>query len=253
MACGSYGGWSAIVGAGGYGFAGAVPTSGDVASRTYVTPQLNALSDWLARVNMPGDNTHILNTMSLGTNAYIGGNELDMGSYGAPTLPVTGGGAFNLQGGTINFDIPGATTGGGSLNAAGGVLNMQAGPIYLQGGVLTNNATATPDGSSIILNGNMKYNTLGVAPPSPLIIGSGGCFQTWPPTQGTLPNNIPANGPNYGPPFCQDALQVNGDANVTGTLSANGLYAGTFIYQSSDIRLKTNIKPIENPLQISCA
>ena len=47
---------------------------------------------------------------------------------------------------------------------------------------------------------------------------------------------------------CQAALQINGDENVIGQLNANTLFAGTFIYQTSDARLKKDIAPITHGL-----
>jgi prepilin-type N-terminal cleavage/methylation domain-containing protein len=44
-------------------------------------------------------------------------------------------------------------------------------------------------------------------------------------------------------------LLVNGDAGITGLLNANILYANYFIYNTSDMRLKHDIKPLEHPLE----
>lgn len=49
---------------------------------------------------------------------------------------------------------------------------------------------------------------------------------------------------------CPNALDVVGDASVSGLLSANKLFAAQFIYrEDSDIRLKKDIEPISNPLE----
>lgn len=49
---------------------------------------------------------------------------------------------------------------------------------------------------------------------------------------------------------CDYGLQVNGGANVTGLLQANRLFASVFVYNdSSDQRLKENIKPFDNILE----
>ena len=49
---------------------------------------------------------------------------------------------------------------------------------------------------------------------------------------------------------CGVALMVNGNMSVDQNLTATSLYAGSFIYEvSSDIRLKHDIKPIENALE----
>ncbi|MDD3030082.1 MAG: tail fiber domain-containing protein [Alphaproteobacteria bacterium] len=47
---------------------------------------------------------------------------------------------------------------------------------------------------------------------------------------------------------CQPVQQVLGDVTVVGQLEATGLYAVTFIYNTSDRRLKENIKPIDKAL-----
>ena len=47
---------------------------------------------------------------------------------------------------------------------------------------------------------------------------------------------------------CQPAIQINGDENLTGTLNAYSLYAGTFYYQSSDARLKKDVQPLQHAL-----
>lgn len=47
---------------------------------------------------------------------------------------------------------------------------------------------------------------------------------------------------------CAEAVSITGAVNITGLLSATQLYAMQFIYNSSDERLKHDIKPIEKPL-----
>ncbi len=52
----------------------------------------------------------------------------------------------------------------------------------------------------------------------------------------------------YNDGSCAEVLKITGDATVSNLLAANGLYANTFIYQGSDIRLKNNVKSLDNPL-----
>ncbi len=46
-----------------------------------------------------------------------------------------------------------------------------------------------------------------------------------------------------------NAASLNGDVSVTGFLKANSLYAAYFVYETSDERLKHEIKPLENSLE----
>ena len=70
------------------------------------------------------------------------------------------------------------------------------------------------------------------------------------PNKGILDN--PGPGGNILLPYavgCKAALYINGDENIVGLLSAYKLYAGTFIYQSSDLRLKKDIHPLTDSLE----
>jgi len=258
-ACGSYGGWSATTTS--YGFAAASSVSGSVASRTYITPQLNALNDWLARVKL--DPNYNLNTMTV--PEYLGGNDLDMGSYASP-LVVGGAGNFNLQGGTMNFALTASTTGGGVMNAQGGRINMGVGSIYmdtlstantgeltaeinLQGGQITSTGATTAANPSGFL-GNDTISLAGTADTtSPfymnaLITASMPCtIDHWvapPPAGGTW---VDTSGN-----ACGFAIK-SGSIIVSGLVSANGFYAGTFIYNASDERLKKDVHPLVDPLK----
>lgn len=233
-ACGSYGGWAATPAAT-YGFAASA--SGTIASRTYYSPAQNTFTNWLARIQLPGDSNFTYNTMTV--PEYLGNNALVMGAFNgtAPavqsinlgTAGTEGSGAastLNLEGGVINFDGSGGATTPGAINAQGGAINMQAGTIHLQGGTITSDNNQ--DSSISMLNPPSNNNTS----PNALINIQSGCAQNAPGT----------------PAGCFPALQVGGDVNVSNLVNANALYAGTFIYQSSDIRLKKDIHPLENSL-----
>ena len=153
VACGSYGGWTADV-VGIYGFGGGA--AGTIASRTYMSSQLNSLTDWLARVPMPGDTTaYTLNTMT--TPEYLGGNpagsfanELDMGTYNPLGMTTTGGSSINLQSGSLNFGYLPALSSGAATT---GTMNMQGGTIYFNNGL----AGTTTGGGSMDLQGGSIY------------------------------------------------------------------------------------------------
>ncbi len=49
-------------------------------------------------------------------------------------------------------------------------------------------------------------------------------------------------------PTCSDAVSITGGVNIVGYLKASTLYAGTFIYDTSDSRKKHDIAPIKNAL-----
>lgn len=50
------------------------------------------------------------------------------------------------------------------------------------------------------------------------------------------------------PLVCADVVKITGGVSVTGLLKANQLYAGQFVYETSDERLKRDIKPLEDVL-----
>jgi hypothetical protein len=242
-ACGAYGSWS--VGLGTYGFAVPVAHAGVVASRTYYSPSQSLSDYWLARKQVPGDTTFVYNTMTV--PQYMAGNDFYLGAWGTPAIPTTGGGALNAQGGVINMqtgainmnDSSGIATGGGIMNVQGGNIFMQ-GDDVIGGGTLDlgvvgkiigvgTGATAV-DNPSIFLKGGMKT-------------GSNPLFQL---------NSDCSIAPTVPPAMffatCNPVAQISGDVNIIGLLKAYQLFAGTFIYQGSDERLKNNIKELSDPL-----
>jgi prepilin-type N-terminal cleavage/methylation domain-containing protein len=270
LACGSYGSWTANP-VTNYGFGASV--SGTVASRTYMSSQLNSLTDWLARIPMPGDTTmYTLNTMT--TPEYLGDNALVMGKFtlGATpdttsqsiymgdyntAPPSTGGGAINMQGGNFNFVLPPPPppavdyTTGGTMDMQGGTLNFSNGIIEGDATMgadrmtITDPVSAANPTAGLYLVGTMQY--AGGVSPSPILSVVGGCTSVTSGPGTTNPNSQPPG--VVSPNACQTALQVTGDANVFGLLQAYNLYAGTFIYQSSDMRLKSDIHPLKGALE----
>jgi len=230
FACGSYGAWSVdINAAGSYGFAYPA-TGGYIASRTYVSPEEIVGNEFLARVQMPDfGSTRALNSMTV--PEYLGRNELNMGAYdsvlmaGTSVYPApaagsaTGGGWINMEGGTINFGY--LANPGTNPAPTNGTMNVQGGTINLGGGQITGVGT-----SNINLTGDATTNNAML-----LVHNPNTCTMTAP--------NVPATCP-----FAIDATTVN----VVNLLQAAALYAGTFIYNASDMRLKKNIHPISNTL-----
>ncbi len=120
----------------------------------------------------------------------------------------------------INLAPFGHTTGGGTIN--------------LQGGLITGATT-----SSININGSGGINP---NPPLKIITVGAGAAQ---------PAVNIGTGCNKGSPTdatCQWGLQLFGDAAVAGLLQANAFYSNTVYYQTSDVRLKTNIHPLTSSL-----
>ncbi|MGE3622681.1 MAG: tail fiber domain-containing protein [Bdellovibrionales bacterium] len=249
MACGSYGGWSAqITGAGptGYGFT-APAAGGLIASRTYVSPEQNSLSNWLARVVMPGDTAqYSLNTMQ--TPAYMGTRALVMGSYlgGTPDGSSAVAGTKSIYMGDYNN---GSTGTGGTVHVQGGQVNLEGGTLDFGNGTLTGSANTVDGGVTITLPSPAVSTDAGITLSGDMI-GPGA----------TTPNAIlsivgncsyATGAPNYVDPAttrCGSATRVTGDVDVAGLLNAYNLFAGSFIYRSSDIRLKTDIHPLHDPL-----
>ncbi len=202
VACGSYGTWSSNVNVAnnGYNFPVAKALNGDIVSRTYVSPEANFATQWLARLRVPsGDTTYALNTMTM--PEYLGAQPLIMGS------PVVGSAVPAVAGLYMGaYGSPAPTTGGTNL--------------YMSGGTITGTGT-----SNINLVNSSK-------PAIPAVISlSTACSSL---TDSTCPPAI---------------LISAGDISMpNGELNANTLYAGTFIYQSSDLRLKSNVHPLANSL-----
>lgn len=60
--------------------------------------------------------------------------------------------------------------------------------------------------------------------------------------------NQPSDNQIYSSGGCPNVAQFNGDVNVTGLMSARKLYAQQFVYDTSDMRLKTDIAPLTDVL-----
>lgn len=227
-ACGSYGAWTASPTAV-FGFPSA--PVGHIASRTYVAPEANSTLPWLSRlfIDAPGTTAPTYNTMHtdlfLGTNAGTGAsNKFWLGSDSTLT---TGGGTINLQQG----GIADSSTNGYVLKAFPNVLGPKdpaSGNYYLS-------AAATGANPIIQLNSNCTADGKNT-PPVLHWNGTDDPSKTNENTGGTTTNDCPA------------AVEVQGDANVVGLLQATALYAGGFIYNASDMRLKRDIQPIQHAL-----
>jgi prepilin-type N-terminal cleavage/methylation domain-containing protein len=227
MACGSYGTWAvnaAAAGtAGGYGFGlgggGPAPVSGHIATRTYITPTSDSQMPWLARIPMQNDTPfYYWNTMD--TDLFMGGTS-NQGTATAGNIylyPPAGSPAIAAAvPGSINLAAPGATAGGGAINIQGGTVNIE-------GGTITGN-------NNIASNITITNST--AATNSQISVGSG-CQRA---------------SPAPGDP-CPWSIQITeGDESVSNMLLANVFYANTFIYENSDIRVKTNIQPLTGSLE----
>jgi hypothetical protein len=230
-ACGAYGAWSAPLAAGPYGYANAL-NGGYVASRTFVSPEQESGVPWLARQVIPNDRNFGYNTMS--TDLYMGINPAaGPGPANINMIPFGGagpGGALNMAGGTINFQN-GTLTGIANINPAN---------------VLTLVVPAGQLKSGIVMSGTMAYvpsvpvGQTDPNAPSPVLSVTGGCTIN--------PTNDPGGLDPPVTPGCASAFVVTGDASVFGQLQAYNLFAGTFVYNGSDIRLKSNIHPINGAL-----
>lgn len=215
-ACGSFGSWSvattdyAIVGDTVFGIA----NGGHVASRTFISGDMDSTSPWLARMLMAGDTTFFYNTMT--TSLYIHAPD---DTATVPNNLVMGGAPATKPALTNNLYM-GAT----STAIAGG------GQIALQNGCIsgTNDCATT-------------LGTLPVAPTGGLLsdieIGFMG------PRTGSAALTV------YGTPSAdktKSALYVSGDVNIAGSLWASSfIYGGT----TSDERKKTDITNIKDALE----
>jgi prepilin-type N-terminal cleavage/methylation domain-containing protein len=215
MACGSYGSWQTSVATYGFG----VPASGGyVASRSYISPEQITNNQWLARITLPpGDTSYVLNTMTV--PEYLGGNMFSMaGPVSGLTNPAAVGAG---SGGSIYMGpystTPTKTTGGGT--------------IYLEGGNITD---ATGVEQISLSSGGTPLTSN-----NPLLIVGTAC---------SLDSGITLFGAYSGLAGCTPAIQIVGDSFIDGRLNANSLYSQTFIYQNSDLRLKTDIHALKDPL-----
>lgn len=101
---------------------------------------------------------------------------------------------------------------------ASGTMNLQGGTIHMQAGFLDNDSVSDLTSQAFMtLSSHCSFYANGAGLDAPV-----------------------AN--------CKPGIQLNGDENVTGTLNAYSLYAGTFYYQASDARLKKDIQPLQHGL-----
>ena len=257
QACGTYGSWYAnLTGATApvYGFPG-FPGGGHVASRSYVSPEFNSGQPWLARKFIPSDPggtaEPTYNTMT--TALLLGGETFFLGKD--TTTPVTPGN-IAAQGGAINMNVAGTTTGGGTINMDAGPLNMDGGSINMnaagsttgggfinlaQGGVADTNSDGDALDVSVPVGSYLKAPVAG----PPAVTGFNAFLNLK--TRCTADPSISPPGVTYHSD-CQVALFIQGDQNVFGRVQAYDLFAGTFVYNGSDRRLKTDIKPLSNNL-----
>ncbi len=217
-ACGAYSAWSAsTTGASpGYGFAIGNSQFGHIASRTFVNPEQSSSFPWLARQFMSGDlvNKPTYNTMT--TPAFLGGQTL---YAGIDSTLKTGG----------------KTTNDGAIDAQGGTINMQKGIVDLNGGTLVSTIGGNPDTN----NGGISLSVISQTANPPIIastactiVGFNGAGQA-----------IDGSGN-----LCNYAMSTS-SINVSAIINANSYYAsGSFLY-GSDIRLKTNIHALNDPLE----
>lgn len=150
------------------------------------------------------------NTLGIGFNTMQPGTNLFIGSNGLYMASSTA-----------------ATTGGGSVFMQGGVLNLQGGLLEsIIGG------TSDTNGGGIVLR-------VANATANPAISTSTACT-----IAGFDASGNPVDASNNA---CNYAISST-SGNVTNILNVKSLYANTFIYQTSDIRLKTDIHPLVDPL-----
>ena len=234
-ACGAYGTWYANPTS--YGFATATRT-GHIAMRSFVSQTQDTSAPWLERKVFLPDTASSLNTMTaklyidpLTSGIYMNslaspaatGASLFMNSSGA----TSGGGNINMMGGNVYL---GSGSGAGITGTGGGI-------IYLQGGQIADTQTSSTYNTSINIKASMTNGTT-TLPNSILMLGDTAATpctrSSYLKTGGTL--------------TCQWLAQFNGDIEVSGVLQANSLFADTFYYQTSDIRLKTDIKALHDSL-----
>lgn len=235
-ACGAYGTWYALPNPT-YGFAAADVVGGHVASRTYVSSTQDSGLPWLERTTQISPDATSWHTMY--TNLYIAAStglpSTISNLYMAASGTTTGGGSIFANGGSIALGSANAdTTGGGSLYT-------NAGSIYLNG------LGATTGGGTLNMQGGLIQDTSGAGQisftlvgdrtgNSPIVVGTNCTVST---TAIAGLDSVAA---------CKPGIAVAGDQTVSGELSANQLYANTFIYSNSDVRLKTDIRPIQHSL-----
>ena len=267
QACGTYGSWYAnLTGAVApvYGFGG-FPGGGHVASRSYVSPEFNSGQPWLARKLMPSDvGAPKPNYNTMQTALLLGGQTFFFGKdIKTPDTP----GTIDAQGGTINMSAGTLNMNAGTFNANGGPINMNAGGSATGGGTIFlaagggindtasngNVLTIFPTGPIDAITGK-HYLSVSLNASSQLLGLTTNCSVDSNLTVYKLHYDSTSNGgagdsPTGANNDCPPALNVTGDVNIVGELQSEALFAGTFIYNGSDRRLKKDILPIEDGLE----
>jgi type II secretory pathway pseudopilin PulG len=221
QACGSYGAWQAnLTGLpAGFNFANSFNVVGHVVSRTYVSAESNSGTPWLARFLQPGESVSsvpspLYETMQ--TALFLGGQTLFMANNN-------------------NIATPQASL---STNA-----------IYLQGTPIIDQQVPQSNKTELILQVQGPFGTTGsILQGQNLVVLTSNCSVDQPTASGA--NIAWHTGDTVGGAnnVCTSALQISGDENVNGLLQAVSLFSGTFIYQGSDARIKTNIQPVTHAL-----
>ncbi|HEU0117113.1 MAG TPA: tail fiber domain-containing protein [Alphaproteobacteria bacterium] len=215
MACGAYGAWAVQSTA--YGFAGAY--AGSVASRSYYSPEQSSTYPWLARSYINASTSYNTMTADLfmdanGNGAHAGRSYIYMSPNAATT---TNGGQLNMATGELNMVTHDANSGAGIINLAGGKLV----------------SVSTSPGISLTTGGTRLDNA------TPLLTVGTAC---------SLDSSVSVPGITSPDASCTAGMQILGDGYFAGRVNVNSLYATTFIYQGSDIRLKTDVHQLSNPL-----
>lgn len=221
MACGSFGSFAFNVTANGY-FTG---SAGHIATLSYTNDNAFLDSPWLARTDSLGVD---FNTML--TELFMNGQSIDM-STGTTT---TGGGNIQMDAGNVVLEggqvCMGAISGTTCATTAGGSLYMGAGDIL--------NLDDLTGGST-----SMTFTTLSATASSSITLSSTASSVNL--SAATGMSIVPGGG---------NAVIVSGTAtdvllDVTGIAKADELQAGTFIYSSSDLSMKKNLKKIESAVE----
>ena len=222
-ACGAYGSWA--VSTTDFGING---DGGHVFTRS--TPPSQSQNDiWLARkpfvsgINVGTGNTEDFNTLQ--TDTHMNGNA-SFNMQGSP---------LNLQGGTIfGNQSPDLATRRGNLF---GLHQLQFGDDS------DVDPTDELTAAQLVVNGPNADGTTITVPK----IGGGTKTVDFGPRCGTI---VPTAGlPQGSSSTCAFIAEFKGNVSVTGMLYAKNLYAESFVYETSDIRLKRDIREIDSPLE----
>lgn len=211
-AVGAFGAWTAVPSSV-YGISG---TTGHVASRTYYSPLQNISDLWLARKPVAGDTaSYIYNTMT--TPLYLG-NQITYFGSSSTAAATASTGIMYMQGGTIVLSDSTNVTTGGTINL--GTITFSNGTSYIS--EVTGGSTTTNPGIELAAN---------MAGGNPAVKLDSSCIKA-----------------SFSDGSCNFIMSINGSETVRDLLYAGMLYSGQFIYQTSDVRLKKDIKALVDPL-----